>query len=168
MTSRYRAIIGSLNWAVILGRFNVMYATNTLARFSMAPGLGHLEADKRILGYLQKYSDYRILVNPNRLDMKSAVERFPQYTTWKEYYPEVSEEVPPNMPKPVVGKTTQLTVMVDADHAFVKIGYWNTSFYQLDTCQMVFQDAKDGRDINLRIGICGIQNYYGYCNRVSV
>jgi hypothetical protein len=49
MASRYRGIIGSRNWAVILGRFDVMYATNTLARFSMAPRLGHLEAAKRIL-----------------------------------------------------------------------------------------------------------------------
>jgi hypothetical protein len=61
MATWYRAIIGSLNWSVILGRFDVMYATNTLARFSMAPRLGHLEASKRILGYLKKYPDHRIL-----------------------------------------------------------------------------------------------------------
>jgi hypothetical protein len=42
MATQYRAVIGSLNWVVILGRFDVMYATNTLARFSMAPRLGHL------------------------------------------------------------------------------------------------------------------------------
>jgi hypothetical protein len=54
MSTKYRAIIGSLNWTVILGRFDVMYATNTLARFSMAPRLGHLEAAKRILGHLKK------------------------------------------------------------------------------------------------------------------
>jgi hypothetical protein len=55
MATQYRAIIGSLNWVVILGRFDVMYATNTLARFSMIPRLGHLEATKRILGYLKKH-----------------------------------------------------------------------------------------------------------------
>jgi hypothetical protein len=33
----YCAIIGSLNWMVTLGRFDIMYATNTLARFSMNP-----------------------------------------------------------------------------------------------------------------------------------
>ena len=50
MATRYRAVIGSLNWVVILGRFDVMYATNTLARFSMIPRTGHLEAAIRILG----------------------------------------------------------------------------------------------------------------------
>jgi hypothetical protein len=32
-------ILGSLNWVVLLGRFDVMHATNTLARFSTAPCL---------------------------------------------------------------------------------------------------------------------------------
>ena len=53
--------------------------------------------------------------------MKSAVERFPEYTTWKEYYPEASEEVPTSMPEPFVGNTTQITVMVDADHAHCEV-----------------------------------------------
>jgi hypothetical protein len=30
MATQYRAIIGTLNWVVILGRFDVTYATNTL------------------------------------------------------------------------------------------------------------------------------------------
>jgi hypothetical protein len=50
VASQYRAVIGSLNWVVILGRFDIMYATNTLACFSMAPRFGHWEAAKRILG----------------------------------------------------------------------------------------------------------------------
>jgi hypothetical protein len=37
MATQYRAIVGSLNWVVILGRFDVMYATNTLARFLQIP-----------------------------------------------------------------------------------------------------------------------------------
>jgi hypothetical protein len=49
MATQYRAVIGSLNWVVILGRFDVMYASNTLARFSMSPRLGPLEATKRKL-----------------------------------------------------------------------------------------------------------------------
>jgi hypothetical protein len=52
MSTKFRAIIGSLNWTVILGRFHMMYATNILAPVSMAPRLGHLGASKRILGYL--------------------------------------------------------------------------------------------------------------------
>jgi hypothetical protein len=60
--TQYRAIIGSLNWVVILGRFDVMYATNTLARFSIAPRVGHLCEARRILGYLKRYLGHRIII----------------------------------------------------------------------------------------------------------
>jgi hypothetical protein len=86
MTTQYRAIIGSLNWVVILGRFDVMYTTNTLARFS--PRLGHLEATKRILGYTRKYPTHRILLNPNPIDLSYVVETFPEFDGWREFYPE--------------------------------------------------------------------------------
>ena len=51
MATQYRAIIGSLNWVVILGRFDVMYATNTLARFSDTSTWSHgsNKTDSRIL-----------------------------------------------------------------------------------------------------------------------
>ena len=52
LTTKFRAIVGSLNWIVTLGRFDVMYATNTLARFSMHPREGHLIAAYKVLGYL--------------------------------------------------------------------------------------------------------------------
>jgi hypothetical protein len=101
MAAQYRAIIGSLKWVVILGRFDVMYATNTLARFSMIPRLGHLEATKWILGYLKKHSEHRILLNPNPIDLSSAVEKYTEYDGWREFYPEACEETPDGMPIPL-------------------------------------------------------------------
>jgi hypothetical protein len=121
MATQYRAVIGSLNWVVILGRFDVMYATNTLARFSMAPRLGHLEATKRILGYLKKYQDHRILLNPQPIDLRSAVEKYIEYDGWREFYPEACEEVPDGMLEPVPNRKVQITVMVDADHAHCEV-----------------------------------------------
>jgi hypothetical protein len=88
MATQYRAIIGSLNWVVVLRRFDVTYATNTLARFSMIPRLGHLEANKRILGYLKKHSEHRILLNPNPIDLSYATEKYTEYVGWREFYPE--------------------------------------------------------------------------------
>jgi hypothetical protein len=35
--SKYRAMLGSANWIVTLGRFDIAYATSTLARYSIAP-----------------------------------------------------------------------------------------------------------------------------------
>jgi hypothetical protein len=41
--SKYRALIGSANWVNTLGRMDVTYATNTMARYSMTPREGHFD-----------------------------------------------------------------------------------------------------------------------------
>ena len=41
--SRYWMLIGCEQWAVTLGRFDVMYATQTMARFSAAPKQEHMK-----------------------------------------------------------------------------------------------------------------------------
>ena len=53
--AKYRSIIGSLNWLVTLGRFDVHYATNTLSRYGMAPREGHLVAAQKVLCYLKTF-----------------------------------------------------------------------------------------------------------------
>ena len=49
--SRYRMLIGCGQWAVTLGRFDVMYATQTMARFSAAPKQEHMKRMLRVFGY---------------------------------------------------------------------------------------------------------------------
>src|SRR5210317_1358094 len=39
--SKYHSLIGSTNWIIILGRFDISYAVTTLAHYSMAPHEGH-------------------------------------------------------------------------------------------------------------------------------
>ena len=51
--SLYRSTIGSLNWLIVLGRFDILYATSTLSRYNMAPREEHFDALIQILGYLQ-------------------------------------------------------------------------------------------------------------------
>jgi Reverse transcriptase (RNA-dependent DNA polymerase) len=52
-TSLFRGLIGSANWMITLGRFDIHYAVNTLSRFSMAPRQTHLQAMIRVFGYLK-------------------------------------------------------------------------------------------------------------------
>ena len=40
--SRYPSLLGSANWMITLGRFDINYAVNTLAQYCVAPRLGHL------------------------------------------------------------------------------------------------------------------------------
>ena len=44
--SIYHGLIGSANWAITLGRFDVQYATQVLSRYSMALREGHLSVMK--------------------------------------------------------------------------------------------------------------------------
>jgi len=39
----YQMMTGYLEWAVTLGRYDIQYATNTLARFGQKPRDGHLK-----------------------------------------------------------------------------------------------------------------------------
>jgi hypothetical protein len=48
----YKSLLGSANWIVTLGRFDIAYAVNTLSRYTMAPREGHLYALQRVFGYL--------------------------------------------------------------------------------------------------------------------
>ena len=115
LSSKFRAIIGSANWIITLGRFDIAYSVNALSRFSMQPREGHLRAAKRIFGYLKSYPKGRIVIDPNFRDWSGYAEG-ENYDNWKEFYPDAEEEDPPKMPEPR-GPSARITVYVDADHA---------------------------------------------------
>ena len=50
----YQSLIGALQWAVSIGRFDIHTAVMTMSGFRVAPRHGHLERVKRIYGYLSK------------------------------------------------------------------------------------------------------------------
>ena len=47
--------IGSLQWCVTIGQFDIATAVMTMSRYRAAPRRGHLERTKRMIGYLRKY-----------------------------------------------------------------------------------------------------------------
>ena len=112
--SIYRSIIGSLNWIITLGRFDVHQATNSLSRFNMAPKEGHFAAAIRILGYLKGFPKGMILLDNSYPDHAKYATEVDQ--DWTEFYPDAEEDIPHDMLKPK-GRKARLTVYVDADHA---------------------------------------------------
>ena len=52
--SKYRSLIGSANWIITLGRFDIAFAIQSLSRFSMAPRIGHLRRMLNVFGYLKQ------------------------------------------------------------------------------------------------------------------
>jgi hypothetical protein len=51
---QYQLLIGQLQWAISLGRFNIAVAIMTMSAFRSAPRKGHLDRVKQICGYLSK------------------------------------------------------------------------------------------------------------------
>jgi hypothetical protein len=113
--SKYKSLLGSGNWLITLGRFDIQYAVSTMSQYSMAPRSGHMDELQRVFGYLQKYPDGRIAIDI----ADPPVRKDTVYTTgqqWLEFYPDAEEDIPADMLEPA-GMEARLTIFVDADHA---------------------------------------------------
>ena len=53
--AKYQSLVGTLQWCITLGRFDITTAVMTMSSFRVAPRVGHLERLKRICGYLCKF-----------------------------------------------------------------------------------------------------------------
>ena len=113
--SDYQSLLGSGNWIITLGRFDIYYAINTLSRYSMAPREGHFKAMTRVFGYLRQRPRGKILIDTSQPKVRENIGEPKEYD-WMEFYPDAVECVPPDRPKPR-GKLCTLTCFVDADHA---------------------------------------------------
>jgi hypothetical protein len=79
-SSKYCALIGSANWIITLGCFDIAYATMALARYSMAPREGHFKAMQKVFGYHRKYPKGRILIDHGHFDHSTHTHT--RYDTW--------------------------------------------------------------------------------------
>ena len=66
--SKYRGMVGSCNWVITLGRFDIGCTIQALSRYSMAPQEGHFKAMKRVMGYIKAHYKGRVIIDPNLRD----------------------------------------------------------------------------------------------------
>ena len=111
--SKYRMMIGSLNWVVTLGRFDLCHATHAMARYANAPREGHMNAMRRIFGYLRNYAKLAITYDARMPDLSLYT---PSVYDWFRAYPGVEEELPPDM-LPPRGNPVKIHGFFDASHA---------------------------------------------------
>jgi hypothetical protein len=114
LSSRYLQLIGILRWAVELGRIDIYTEVAIMSQYSASPRLGHLEGLYHIFAYLAKKDKSRIVFDPTRPKIDESA--FAQDADWKDFYGDVTEELPPRMPEPL-GKSVHTTCFVDANHA---------------------------------------------------
>ncbi len=53
----YMSIIGSLQWAISIGRLDISVAVMTLSSFREFLRKGHMDRAKRVIGYLARFKD---------------------------------------------------------------------------------------------------------------
>ena len=56
----YMSLVGSAQWSISIGRFDIQSAIMTMSKFRSAPRRGHIDRMKRITGYLCKFKHYKI------------------------------------------------------------------------------------------------------------
>ena len=116
LTARYHQLIGILRWAVELGRVDIYLEVSLLSQYLANPRQGHLEAAYHIFAYLKTHPKVKLVFDPKDVDLDESCFAQVQMSEWREFYGDVAEELPVNMPVPL-GKPIQVTCFVDADHA---------------------------------------------------
>jgi hypothetical protein len=109
----YQELIGILRWAVELGCIDIHVQVAMLSSYLAQPREGHLDAVFRIFAYLKMHDRSKLVFDPSTPNIDA--QRFIKYD-WEDFYHGAKEAIPPNMPEPR-GRTAEIHVLVDADHA---------------------------------------------------
>lgn len=112
MTKIYQSLIGSLQWVIQIGRFDITTHVMTMSRFRAAPRHGHMDRVKRIFGYLRKMKYGATKIRTEEPDYSDIPEKL--YDWEHTAYHGVTEAIPDDAPKPL-GKPIVQTHYVDAN-----------------------------------------------------
>ena len=105
--SIYQSMIGSLQWAVSLGRIDIQTSIMTMYAFRSVPREGHLDGIKRIYSYVFKMRHAAIRTRTEEPDFLILPE---DPNMWDQsVYGKVREEIPNDIPK-LLGKHMVTTV----------------------------------------------------------
>eukprot|EP00957_Ditylum_brightwellii_P004703 357701-Ditylum_brightwellii.AAC.1 len=95
--SKYRIVVGSLNWLVTLGHYDIHYTICTLVLHMMMPRQGHLHAMRRVFGYLKQ--NYNFSINNDIKEPNLSMHKIEEYD-WFPLYGNTKEKEPYGMPEP--------------------------------------------------------------------
>ena len=109
---KYQSLIGSMQWAISLGRFDIQVAVMTLSAFRAIPRQGHLDRAKRMYSYLAKMRHSTIRVRTDEPDYSGLPEQ--DHDWMYTAYGNVKEQIPHDMPEPL-GNYVTLTHYFDAN-----------------------------------------------------
>ncbi len=111
--SYYQHLSGVMRWMVELGHIDITTEFSMSSSYLACPHKGHLENALHVMGYLRLKHNSRLIFDPTYPDIDQTA--FLSFE-WTEFYGDVEEAIPPNMPPPL-SKDVDLHMMVDSDHA---------------------------------------------------
>jgi Reverse transcriptase (RNA-dependent DNA polymerase) len=109
---KYQSLIGTLQWTISLGRFDIATAVMTMSSFRVAPREGHLTRLRRICGYLVKFRSACIRIRTEMPDYSDLPSREDDWS--RTVYGDVREQKAEDAPPPK-GKIVRTTTYKDAN-----------------------------------------------------
>jgi hypothetical protein len=110
--AKYQSLLGSTNWVVQMGRFDIATASMTMSGFRANPRQGHFMRVFRIYGYLRKMNQGCIRVDTSRYDFSDT--EFQEFDWQRTVYKGAKETIPTNAPTPL-GKEVDTIYFHDAN-----------------------------------------------------
>jgi hypothetical protein len=88
-SAKYRSIFGCCILIIVLGGFDIAYATSAMSMFNMLPREGHLKGFKRILSYLKTFPKGRVIIDTSYPD--HSMHPVENHSNCMEFYPDAIE-----------------------------------------------------------------------------
>ena len=116
----YQMLMGSFQWLLVLGCFDIAFAVCSLSWFQISPRKGHLELSQKVFGYLKKYKKGGYIINPKnpKFDFDAVKVDIPQDFGNQYYY--FAKDIDSCFPEPLINEM-DINIFVDADHGHDKI-----------------------------------------------
>jgi hypothetical protein len=111
-TQRFQSLIGAMQWAISIGRFDIITAVMTLSSFRAMPRQGHMDRAKRIYGYLAKMKDAVIRIRVDEPDLSGLAEQ--DFDWSNSVYGDVKEIIASDKPE-ALGNCVTLVHYYDAN-----------------------------------------------------
>jgi hypothetical protein len=118
--SHYQHIIGTGQWLIVAGRFDLTFAISSLSRFSAAPRKGHLDLARKVFGYLRKYPRRGYVINPEPPKIEAPYDEVQLPQDFGGQYHYFKEDLDPRFPEPLLDEL-DVNIFCDADHAHDKV-----------------------------------------------
>ena len=90
----YQMLIGTIQWACVVGCLDVCFAVSSLSRFIANPRENYSKLALHVMGYLKKHPNHRIMINSSPLNVDPRLKQNCVHPNFYDDYPDTEEDIP--------------------------------------------------------------------------